>query len=282
MKTHFECYPCFLKQTLSAAKVANLDKQQTKDAIEKTVALLHGLNLELPPPLTGRDIHNIIKEISKKSDPYRDIKKIQTKTALELLPQLRADIKTAGDPFENAVKFSIAGNAIDLGTTTDISPDVKESFKSAMKKEIDKNAVNQLKTGIDQAERILFLADNAGEIVFDVPLMEYIGKKKLSVAVRSRPIINDATLKEAKESRITQKFRVIENGSDLPGTWYDLCNDQFKHEFDNADLIISKGQGNYETLSSQNRSVFYLFLVKCAVIAKDIGQKAGTFIIKKI
>ncbi|MBN2804393.1 MAG: DUF89 family protein [Deltaproteobacteria bacterium] len=282
MKTDLECFPCFLKQTLSAAAVAKMNRNQTQKAVKEVLNILKDINMELPPPLMGRDIHNIIKKISENPDPYKELKNFQNNTALKLLDELKNEIAYAEDSFETAVKFSIAGNAIDLGTSTTVSADVKDSFKNALAKQIDKAEVSKLKKEIENSKKILFLADNSGEIIFDIPLMEYIGKEKLTVAVRSNPIINDVTLKEAEQCKISSMFKVIENGSDLPGTWLDECRENFKNEFESSDLIISKGQGNFETLSSLNRSIFYLFLVKCKVIAKITGQKPDTFIIQKI
>jgi hypothetical protein len=140
--------------------------------------------------------------------------------------------------------------------------------------DIFKNAVNN-------ANKVLYLADNAGEIIFDRFLIEQIGVDKITLAVKGSPVINDATIDDAKAAGLTEIVKVIDNGDDAPGTILETCSDEFRQYFENADMIISKGQGNYETLSRINKNIFFILKAKCPVIARDIGCEIGHMILQR-
>ena len=146
-------------------------------------------------------------------------------------------------PFLAAVMFSIAGNAIDLGAKTASDVNVNEVFRSALTKPVDRTAVKRLERAVRDAEDVLFLADNAGEIVFDRPLLDRIGQDKVTVAVRGAPVINDATLDDAERSGITERFHVISNGSDTPGTWLSDCSRAFVQRIREGGPGDRKGSG---------------------------------------
>ena len=277
MKIHFDCIPCFIRQALDAARFLELSDEVTSTLLRRTLGLAQELDWSLPPPVIGRDIHRAIREITGNPDPYQKQKVADTKKALELLPAIRRLIEASDDPFLSAVKFSIAGNAIDLGAMTAVDADVHKSFEGALDEPIDRAAVDRLREAIAGATSILFLADNSGELVFDRPLLERIGRNKVTVAVRGAPVINDATVRDAERSGITERFRVIPNGSDTPGTWLEDCSPAFVEAYDGADLVIAKGQGNYEALNDQTRKIVFLFLVKCRIVADGLGVPAGTY-----
>ena len=190
-------------------------------------------------------------------------------------------VDASPDPFAAAVQFAVAGNAIDLGVTSAHDPDVDRAFAAALQRPLNPDGLEDLRRSVEEARAVLFLADNAGEIVFDIPLLERIGPSKLTVVVRGRPILNDATMDDAEQSGLTRRFTVIDNGSDIPGTWLPDCSPSFRAAFSAADLIISKGQGNFETLSEVQAPVIFVFLVKCAVVARITGEPVGTAIVKR-
>ncbi|MFP4242836.1 MAG: damage-control phosphatase ARMT1 family protein, partial [Chitinispirillaceae bacterium] len=143
------------------------------------------------------------------------------------------------------------------------------------------HAVSLLEQTLNSASRILFLCDNAGEIVFDRFLMESMPREKIICAVRGKPVINDATMEDARETGMTDLVKVVSNGSDVPGTFLKSCSPGFREIFENADLVIAKGQGNFETLSEvKQKKIFFLLQVKCPVISRDVGFPVGTFLIK--
>ena len=281
MKLHLDCVPCLLRQTLDAARRLELDDVTARALLRRTLGLLPQLDWDLPPPVIAREIHRAIRELTGASDPYLRDKISDTETALALLPAAEEMVAASEDPFLAAVMFSIAGNAIDLGAKTASDINVKDVFRSALTKSVAKTAVSRLERAVRESVDVLFLADNAGEIVFDRPLLEKIGQDKVTVGVRGAPVINDATLDDAERSGITERFRVISSGSDTPGTWLSECSRAFVHEFKKADLVIAKGQGNYETLSDHPANLVFLFLAKCAAVAEDLGIETGRFVVRE-
>jgi uncharacterized protein with ATP-grasp and redox domains len=280
MKLHLDCIPCLVRQTLDAAKQLNLEDTTARALLRRTLELLPRLDWDLPPPAIAREIHRSIRELTGDPDPYLREKISETKLALELLPSIEAMVDASEYPFLTAVSFSIAGNAIDLGATESSEVNVNEVFRQALAAPVDNAAVRRLESAVQDAERVLFLADNAGEIVFDRPLLEKIGHQKVTIAVRGAPVINDATLDDAERSGITDRFRVISNGSDTPGTSLSNCSSAFLEHFKRADLVIAKGQGNYETLSDHPVHLVFLFIAKCAAVAEKLGVETGRFVVR--
>jgi len=279
LKTNLDCIPCFLRQAVMTAKDLNLNEDQAQALIRRTLELSLQMDWSVPPPLMGRDVHRLIREMTGDKDPYLAKKITATERALSLLPEMESAVAGSSDPFLTAVKLSIAGNVIDLGVATGASTDIKKAMQDALTATVNQQAVDSLRRAIQDAGDILFLTDNTGEIVFDLPLLEHIGSDKVTVAVRGSPTINDATMEDARRSGLTDRFRVITNGTDIPGTWLDECSDEFVREFEAADLVLSKGQGNFETLNDNERRLFFLFLVKCATVSRMTGEPVGSFMV---
>ena len=281
MKTNLDCIPCFTRHALEAARTVGMEESCTALLMNDVLKMLQNLNWSDPPPVMARDIHRLIKTHIRNPDPYEQHKLQSTMDSLKHLPQIRESVIKSANPFETAVRFSIAGNAIDLGAKTAQEINIFNICQTALDTPVDTNAISQLESNIQKTQNILFLADNAGEIVFDIPLLERIGKQKLTVAVRGEPVINDATMADAKHSGIVGKFNIISNGADTPGTWLPDCSSDFQQVFNNADLIIAKGQGNYETLNDVAQNIFFLFKAKCPVICADAGVPLNTFTVLK-
>ena len=128
---------------------------------------------------------------------------------------------------------------------------------------------------------MLYLADNAGEIVFDWLLLEQMPVEKVTVAVRGSPVLNDATIADTQAAGIPGLVELIDNGSDAPGTILDDCSAEFRRRFDRTDLIIAKGQGNYETLNEVEKDIFFVLKAKCPVIARDLDCHVGSLILRR-
>jgi len=199
--------------------------------------------------------------------------------ALELYSRLKSQVQNSVDPLEASIKLAIAANVIDLGANGRLSvTDIQESLDQVA----DAPLVGQLlafREAISRAERILYLTDNAGEIVFDRYLIEQLPIDRLTVAVRGTPILNDATMVDAEAVGLTDFVEVIENGSDAPGTVLEDCDPEFRRRFETADVVIAKGQGNYETLSEEERDIFFLLKVKCPVVSRDLDCEPGSLIL---
>jgi uncharacterized protein with ATP-grasp and redox domains len=223
----------------------------------------------------GQHIHRRLRELTGVKDPYRAAKARQNRLALRLLPELRAALKSASDPLGLAARLAIAGNIIDMGAVGDISlAGVRKAVRQAMTEPLDGDFAG-FKAAAKKAGSILYLADNAGEIVFDRLLIERLGPKRVTVAVRGAPVLNDALMSDARAAGLDKIVKVIDNGSDAPGTLLEETSEDFNRIFKRAEMVIAKGQGNYETLSEAPRPVWFLFKAKCPMIAARAGVPLG-------
>jgi len=278
MKTCFECIPCLLRQTLEAARLTTDDMAIHEQVIRKVLRAASEMNLQESPPFMAQLIHRLIRQITGDNDPYRDIKDRFNYFALELYPELKERIERSREPLDTAIRLAIAGNIIDSGVNYHINEtQVHNAIKHALTAQLEGD-LEQFREAVSEAKDILYLADNAGEIVFDRLLIEQMPLKKITLVVKGSPIINDACLADARATGIADLVEVIDNGSDAPGTILGACSERFKRRFENADLIIAKGQGNYETLSDVKKDIFFVLKAKCSVIAHYIGCEVGSLV----
>ena len=258
--------------------MAGATGDQESSILHQTLALLQDTPDGATPPEIGAKVHRLVRRITGVDDPYREVKQAATEKALALLPELNALVEGSDNPLDTALRLSIAGNIIDFGPNPDY--DLWEVVERLLREELAINDTNSLKAQLLQAESILFLADNAGETVFDRVLIEAM-IQPVTYAVRGGPTLNDATLKDAQHAGIDQVAEVIDNGARVPGTVLSECSAAFRQRFWEADLILAKGMGNYETLSEVEAPIFFLLQVKCPVIGQDIGAPAGRAVVKQ-
>ena len=201
--------------------------------------------------------------------------------ALGLYPTLADHVRMAPEPFDTALRIAIAGNVIDMGIYTDIDERaLHDAVSHAMESPVSGD-VHELADAVAGAEDILYLADNASELVFDRILIEQLPPDDVTVAVRGGPVLNDATKRDAHAAGLTGVVNVIDNGSDAPGTILEDCSPEFRERFDRADVVIAKGQGNYETLCDVDRDIFFALKVKCPLIARNIGSSVDSLALKR-
>ncbi len=234
------------------------------------------MDLNQSPPAMAQRIHRRLREITGIDDPYLAAKTRQNCIAIELLPELRAEIQSSRSPLMTAARIAIAGNMIDMGVNGNVTEaDVHQALQQALSEPFygEQALFHQ---ALAKARSILYLADNAGEIAFDRLLIEQIPPERVTLVVRGTPVINDATLVDARAVGLDEIVEVVDNGSDAPGTLLDDCSQEFRHRFADADLIIAKGQGNFESLNNQPGNLFFLFKVKCPMVANHIMQPVGT------
>jgi uncharacterized protein with ATP-grasp and redox domains len=281
MKTALECIPCVVRQAAEAIEMTAINEQQKASLLRRLLREIADADWGTMPVVIAQHMQRIVRQETGHADPYRALKDRMNRIALELLPALADSARRHRDPHEAVVRLAIAGNLLDAGSKARLAPEDLSARLEGIWEMLLVGNVADLFRAADSATRILYLADNAGEIVFDRLLIEALPMAKITVAVRGAPVINDATLEDAKTAGICGLVPVIANGSDAPGTLVEECSEEFRRAFNEADLIISKGQGNYETLSDTTKAVFFLLTVKCPIIAADIGAPVGSLVMKR-
>ena len=279
MKTYLDCIPCFIEQALRAGRIATNNETKIKELLDSVCSMMKDIPMNNTPPETGNIIYRKVREITGVTDPYKKIKKTNIEEALSIYPNLKKIVNDSDNSLLTAVRLAIAGNVIDFGPNKKF--DLNESVRHILKQDFAVLHFSEFIKQIEKAESILFIGDNAGESVFDKILIEEIGKPVVYV-VRDVPVINDVTRENAIDSGLNEVAEIISSGTTAPGTILDLCNDDFLKRFNNAEIVISKGQGNYEGLSNVSRSVFFLLKAKCPIIANDLNVKENDIVLKAI
>ncbi len=280
MKTFIDCIPCLIRQSLDSVRRATADQQIHEQVVREVLHATSKMDLNQPPATMAQIVHRRIRELCRNKDPYHASKDSFNQLALRLLPAYERCVEQAADPWDVAVRLAIAGNVMDLGVKSGLSEaDIRVSIDQSLSEPLAGSSV-ELAAAVAEARDILYLTDNAGEIVFDRLLIERMPRAKVTMAVKGFPVINDATLEDAETAGLTRLVHVIDNGSDAPGTILADCSQTFQQHFAEADLVIAKGQGNYETLRESSQRIFFLLRVKCPVIARDIGSPVGSMVLQ--
>ncbi len=281
MRTFAECIPCYLRQAVETLRLVGAGEPVVERVVREVARMAAEVDFAAPPPLASRFIYRLIREEIAERDPFLAAKRRFNETALSMYPRLEALVAASDDPFDTAARLAIAGNIIDLGAKQGLSEEEAFAAVDAALHAPFEGDTAALREAAERARNILYLADNAGEIVFDRLLVERLPMERVTLAVRGAPIINDALMEDARVAGLDTLVRVISNGADAPGTVLGLASEEFRAAFEAADLVISKGQGNYETVEpGPGREVFYLLKVKCAVIARDLGSPLGMMVLR--
>lgn len=282
MKTFLDCIPCLFRQALDSARMSSTDPAVHEKIMRDVLGWCRTMDMDQPAPVMGRRIYRRLRAITGVKDPYLAAKARQNRLALRLLPELRAAVKKAADPLELAARLAVAGNVIDMGGAGDPSlAGIRKALRQALTENLDGNFVAYAKA-LKKADSILYLADNAGEIVFDRLLIEQLGPRRVTLGVRGAPALNDALAADARAAGLDKIVRVIDNGADMPGTVLAEAPARFKKTFMQADMVLAKGLGNYETLSEPPRPVWFLFKAKCPMIAKRAGVRVGAHVLRYV
>ncbi|HMA75747.1 MAG TPA: ARMT1-like domain-containing protein [Candidatus Krumholzibacteriaceae bacterium] len=279
MRTYLDCIPCFFSQALRAGRMAGLDEKKLKNLLDEVGTVMKGVSADKTPPEIGMLIYEKVREITGQYDPYKEIKRNNISKSLDLYPMLKREVGNAEDSLLTAIRIAIAGNVIDFGPDREFN--IEEEIETVLKKDFAIFDYDKFRHYLNKSDKILYIGDNAGEAVFDRVLIEEINKPLIYV-VREVPVINDATISDALQAGIDRVARIESSGTPAPGTVIDTCSDEFMEIYREADLIISKGQGNYEGLSEEDRLIFFMLKLKCFVIAEDIGVSEGDIVLKGI
>ena len=277
--TFVDCVPCFVKQALDAARLVSSDESVHERVLRRVLDATARIEFDRSPPHMARDIHRIIREETGSADPYAEIKRRSTEIALSHLPAARERVGAAPDPFEAAVRFAIAGNVMDFALAAGWDGGrIETALGEALTKPLARSDIEELRRAAGTAAVILYVGDNAGEVVFDGLLLERLPHGRVRFVVKGSPVINDATREDAEAAGLGPLARIVDTGTDSPGTILEDCSREFRDLFSLADVVIAKGQANYETLCDCGREVFFLTQVKCPVIARDTGAEVGDWI----
>ncbi len=272
------CYSCILRQITETIELTATDESTAKDIINKFAKfILETDNNQIAPALSAK-IQAYIKETTGVEDPYKKVKKKNTKNILASLDNIKIKVKQSKDPLYSALLMSAVGNSFDVAVSLegDIESHIESVFKKGFIKDDYKLFLNRLKN----AEDILFIADNCSEAILDSVLIDYLNEyvSKIYFAVRSTAILNDLTMEEAKELGLHKKTTLIDSGSTGPGMLMEEANKEFLNIYKNADIILSKGMGNFEGMSEEEREIFFLLKAKCHEVANYLDVKKGDLV----
>lgn len=292
MRAHTGCYSCLINQAERLMDTASLSPEQSREMIREVMKVLSTADMDVPVPYLGRINQETMNRLLENPDPYREIKQQENQAALDILPRLRDEVTTCSDPLERALMYSAMGNLIDHGTPGGRKD--SGALAPGSNDIIDTGTYNQFTSALASSPNLFIIGDNAGEIVLDVLLLEQVQKQfdiQLTYSVRGKPVINDATREDAAVAGIDTLARVIDTGDNTPGIDLSRSSKEFIAALGEADVILAKGQGNFETLFDEDISgfvkpdavIFFLFKVKCQRVANFTGITMGrTAFIKRV
>lgn len=290
MHISIECYPCLLNQVLSTTQLCELDHRQKKEVMEfalKTMAQLPESTYPQEVMVTVNDhLKSTLGIAADVFDPYRELKEKSRKIALSFYDSIQCRIAESPHPLEFAIRCAVLGNIIDFGVKKHGILDVAEELRKIDELEFAIYDFDLFRQRLEDAFLILYIGDNVGEDVFDKALISQIRvrypDKEIVFAVREQPVINDVTQEDAQAIGMERVARVISSGSIYPGTILKNTTKQFQEMFQTADLIIAKGQGNFETLYGEDQdNLFFLLRAKCEKVADCLDIELGSMVLKK-
>ncbi len=280
LKIKPECAVCIIRQVVEVSKEITNDEKERFRLVKSCIEVIGEVYGEgAVPAWMGTQVHRHLKKISNCEDPYKRLKEKADKIALKYLDVVKKEVAINDDleRLKKKVLVAIAGNVIDFGpfsTDMDIVSKIEETLTGNLTIDDSEEFLNDLKN----SKKILYVCDNAGEIVFDKLLIEELNKyvDEVVVAVKGKPILNDATLEDAELVGIGDVARVIKVGEDIIGVLLEECSQEFLNELDSADMIVAKGMGNYESLTEYENEIkkplYYIFKVKCVPVAEHVGN----------
>jgi uncharacterized protein with ATP-grasp and redox domains len=281
MKIFPDCFRCFIRQANIAFSHAGID-EHSQIAILREITVRIGENdLTGSPAHVTTDIHRFIRD-RVGYDPFGKIKSLYNQKALEMHHDLKRLIEESADPLFTASRLAIAGNIIDFGIYTSI--DIEGTIKQSMSGGISVDDYDLFRRDMENANTVLYLLDNAGEIVFDKLLIETLQAFGINVraVVKGAAVLNDATVDDAVQVGVDRICSITDNGSDCVGTILKWCSPEFNHAFSNAELVISKAQGNFETLMREDhKNMYFLFQAKCEVVSRYLGVDKGAMLLSR-
>jgi len=280
MQSELECLICLLNQALNTVILATEDINLQREVINRTADWIRQADLVQTPAAISTEVYRIVSELTGVDDPYKEIKEQTNQEALHMLPDLKKMINESADQLDTALHLAVAGNIIDLGIGHNF--DLKKDVISILKIPFAIRSVHDFKKELYPGQKLLYLGDNSGEIVFDRLLIELILDHGVDVTfvVKSGPIINDALMQDAVTTGLTDIVPVIESGSDDIGINFKRASKEFINTFITSDFILAKGHGNFGSCDERSENLYFLLKAKCPVVARKLGVKTGDIVFK--
>lgn len=284
MRIHDKCLPCVVSQVIKVANITGVDKKE--ELLREVFTYLSKMDFEATTPEIIGEIFSMIKKNTNNPDPYKETRNYYNTLFLKLLPEFERKIKQAGNSFQLAVQYAIVGNIIDFNPIHNtLLEDIFNYFDKMQQLELAIDDSKALMEDILNAKTLLYLGDNCGEICLDKILLKKIKELnpnvKILFGVRGKPVVNDSIAIDAYAVGIDEYAEVIDNGDGSLGTVLKRTSSEFKEVYKKADVVIAKGQANYECLSEENKNIYFLLMTKCDVIANDIDVEEKKMICMK-
>jgi uncharacterized protein with ATP-grasp and redox domains len=277
MKATPACIPCYLRQALSATREVVSDSEKQKMVLNEVAKLLPDLPLDSTPARNSTYVLWRVQNLVGCPDPFASKKEHYTELALKMYPQLKAIVQASPQRLSAAVRVAAAGNIIDLGILDRDDVDLMGVLNEILIQGFTVDECGLFEAQLARVDRVLYLLDNAGETVFDRVLIEELAASgvQTTVAAKGEAILNDATMEDAIAAGLDEVAHLISNGSPMIGTELESCSVEFLRHFDAADLVVSKGQANFETLNETSAPLFFILKAKCDEVARELGVSTG-------
>ncbi len=277
------CVECIINQSRRVTEAIRADDALSKRMVERVESLGEQFDFSKSPPEVASDVYEQMAEIAGMEDLYGELKAHATEKAKTFIPQLHQELEHSSNKLLTAVKIAVAGNVIDLAA--EVTFDLNDEMAKIFETNFAYDDVGELESALDNASSLLYIGDNVGEHIFDYLCIETLQQLypdlEIFYMVRGNPIINDVTMVEAKEAGFDKLCNLVDSGVNTPGFAYERANAASQKLFDEADLVLTKGMGNYECLSPSPRTnLCYLLKVKCNVVANSLGQSVGDIVCK--
>ena len=277
MRLNSECMNCLLTHQLGKTP-ADVSEEKRVDYMQRVLRILSEANKQDSAPVIVRSIYRLQKEMFGMETDYTEIKRYYNQRMLEKAVSIEQGIEAREDPLKCAIQYAMTGNYIDFAALHTVEEDKLDVLlHKAEENLIDEETYAALKQDLERAGRLVYLTDNCGEIVLDKLLLKVIEKLypeiQVTVIVRGGPVANDATMEDAVQTGLTDMAHVIGNGNDVGGTWLEGLSQAAGEALDQADVVISKGQGNFETLQGCGLNIYYIFMCKCSMFTKRFHVK---------
>lgn len=285
MKSYKECYECFVKQAIDAGNITTDDENKQWLIIEKALKYIANFSKDEAPVNVAREIYRIAREVTGNHDPYKSVKDEFNDKALSIVSKIYEILDSSCDSFSDALKLTAIGNMIDFGPygmdMNNLEDFIEEKLESEFFGDIE---VSEFKNEIKKSKSILYVADNCGEIVFDsIFINKFLTDKDVYLSVRGMPILNDVTKDDLQGISFLDNVTIVDTGDSAPGAVLKYCSSQFNDLFNRVDMVIIKGQGNYEGIGPSGKTnVYSILIAKCPIIVKDIGCQKSDIVLQRL